>query len=767
MKKIFIYTLIVSLLFLNTATPLIAQEAPTAPTPPPAPEAPTPPAPPAPPSPPPSAPSAPTPPPAPSPVVASSPVAQVSPTPTPKPSVVPVVTPSPENITPTQDQTNQTPDSNTDSNQNSLTPQYGETTGGIDSSHGNGDPYINTGNATTGALVTNDVNSNLAGVSNSSGDINVGNLGNGAGSTNASDVNTSNNSSTIQINDADLHNNINLGAISGKNDTSHNTGVDNTIITGDANTTATVINGVNTNLDGVKVVEFNVDDTHTGDIVLDFPQTSGCTVTVCGTNGTISATNTGNGADSTNNAGVTSTNTDITFQNNSADVVNDLVLIADSGHNDASYNTGGDSSVTTGDANVVATINNFVNNNIAAAGEVLVAVVNIFGDLVGNILVPDYLASSGGGTTAQNSGNGTGSANIANVDNTNSSATTQVNNANIANNLVVDANTGGNSAENNTGGFANGDNVITTGDATLDVNAINIANSNVSGDDIWWLVFVNDASGNWVGKIVGAPDGASMAGSYGTEFNVTPDGTILAQNTGNGAGSTNTANVTNTNTTSTTQVNDANVVNNLTLVANTGKNDASYNTGGNSTVATGDANIMANILNFVNNNISGGKVMVSVINVFGSWMGSFVPAGEEAPPVPGIGGTNASLKNNQQNNGGSANSNSSSGTDSSNQTTSATANGQSGNGILGLVHKVISQNSNVLGSSDEVENVKAGTIMEDDSIVVPGIAKTAAAKTILPSWFWKVFTAGVLLVLIKRIHTLPSLKKKLTAKRVR
>jgi hypothetical protein len=108
------------------------------------------------------------------------------------------------------------------------------------------------------------------------------------------------------------------------------------------------------------------------------------------------------------------------------------------------------------------------------------------------------------------------------------------------------------------------------------------------------------------------------------------NGEIIAMNSGNGSGSTNTANVTSVNNDTTVQTNNANIVNNLNLSANTGGNETSKNTGGNNSIVTGDANIIANIVNFVNNNIAGnGRLFVTVVNVFGSWMGNLVTPGQQ------------------------------------------------------------------------------------------------------------------------------------------
>ncbi len=372
------------------------------------------------------------------------------------------------------------------------------------------------------------------------------------------------------------------------------------------------------------MAEFNIADDHVGDIVLDFE--AGC-VSNCGGD-SLTAVNSGNGSDSTNTADVSSQTDNTTFQNNDAEVENNMVLSADSGNNTASQNTNGDSTIDTGDANVSANVLTFANNNIS--GNVVYTVVNIFGDLVGDIIMPDDYLNSGNNcstcqnsnTKAENSGNGADSVNNAAVAESETNNTFQTNDANIENNLIVDANTSGNSASKNTGG----DSEITTGDSNINAKVVNVANSNVS-DGNWWLVIVNDA-GRWIGKIMGAPDGATLAGSEGTEFTVNDAGEIVAVNSGNGADSTNNSAV-NQNTENTTiQSNTANIVNNVNISANTGGNQTSKNTGGNSSITTGDTNVVANMVNFVNNNISGkGKLFVTVINVFGTWVGDFVSPG--------------------------------------------------------------------------------------------------------------------------------------------
>lgn len=519
---------------------------------------------------------------------------------------------------------------NQSQNGNNAAAPQGST--GTSGSGNVGDTGITTGSASNASTTSTVANTNAAGVAPSGvtggSGASVNNSGNGAGSTNGSSANVGNTTNTNQSNSANVGNNVNQNTVTGNNSASMNVG-DSNIKTGDANTTGTIINAVNTNVDGVLVSEFNITDDHVGDIILDFGNPSSCVIG-CG-GGNVAATNSGNGANSHNTANSNSTNTDNTFQSNDGDIENNMVLNADSGHNDTNLNTGGDSNIHTGDANVSANVLTFLNNNLS--GNVVLGVVNIFGNLVGDIIFQDpgsqNCSSCGGNLAATNSGNGAGSDNTANTNSTNTNNTFQSNDATIENNLILDAQTGNNDVNGNT----NGNSSVTTGNTSIDANVLNIANMNIAGGDVW-LVIVNEA-GNWIGRILGAPEGSNFAGSVGTEFMVGPNGEITAYNSGNGAGSTNQTNTNSNNTSNTTQTNNANVVNNINLSANTGGNSSSYNTGGNSSITTGDAAIIANLVNFVNNNVTGGgKLYVNVVNVFGSWMGDFVTPGQTKQPKP-------------------------------------------------------------------------------------------------------------------------------------
>ena len=391
---------------------------------------------------------------------------------------------------------------------------------------------------------------------------------------------------------------------------------------------------------------------------------AGC-ISNCGVLDGTAVANTGNGAGSTNTAGVNSTANNSTAQTNNANVTSNLDLTSISGNNTASFNTGGDSSITTGDANVSANALTFANNNIA--GGVIYGIVNIYGVLTGNIVLTQDALNAicgnclAGGTNVSNTGNGANSTNNATSNQTVNNTTGQSNTATIDNNLILNAQTGDNSTSLNTGG----NNGITTGASNVTANVLNIANSNINGGAPMWLVIINRA-GQWIGQIIGAP-GSDMAGSVGTEFIVNPDGSITVSNGGNGAGSTNTATDSQTTNNTTTQTNNATITNNLNLTANTGGNKSNFNTNGDSSITTGDANIIANLVNFVNNNITGGgKLVVTVVNVFGKWFGDFVGPGQSEPTVaaasasdPSSGGGSSGGSSGSSNSGSSGSSGSS------------------------------------------------------------------------------------------------------------
>ena len=488
-----------------------------------------------------------------------------------------------------------------------------------------------------------------------------------------------------------------------------------------------------------------------GDYVLDLANAT-C-VSGCGT-GDVAVSNTGNGSDSENTASADLIENNNTFQNNDAQLNNNMVLVSESGGNTADKNTNGDSSIETGDANVSGNIINLVNNNFA--GEVIYAVVNVFGNLTGDIILPDgtVLSCCSGNVNAENSGNSANSTNTASIDQTTNDNTYQFNNADIENNLVFSATTGGNETSKNT----NGSSSIETGDSNVIAQVTNIANLNLLGGN-YWLVIVNEA-GRWIGKIFGASDNANYAGSEVFEFVVDEYGQVIVSNSGNGAGSVNNAGVSQETNNTIVQNNNANIVNNVYLSANTGDNSASKNTGGDSSIKTGDANVIANIVNFVNNNIVGsGNLFITFVNVFGSWVGDFVGPGhtKETKSQAGIGGvSNSSHSNYKQSNP------SSSGPSGGNYAEGEAYNAEEFGPVSETKSKVLA-----LFAGTKSKNNPVNEDSSDEKVVFAGMDEGTAAgdKVVNINLAWLVFAIPFIAVYIIRkkrftfIRLLPNLNR--------
>ena len=485
------------------------------------------------------------------------------------------------------------PDGSTiEGNTNGATATTGDATNSVSAATNANTNAVTAGDTNSGAIVLPGSGSTIQGNSNDD---------------NSSTVNNQSASTTTQTNSANVANNVNQVTNTGNINALRNVG-GTSIETGDANTSATIITNVNTNVDGVKIAEFNISDDYMGDYVLDFD--ANC---VAGCGGVpLSAATTGNTNDD-NTANITYNDQSGTFQTNDATIDNNIMLVSNSGDNMASRNTMGDTTITTGDANVSANIINMANNNIA--GEVILGTVNIYGNLYGDIIFPEELYNA---VIASNTTGNANDDNTTNISSTNTDTTTQTNTATINNNITADANTGDNTASMNTGGNTS----VTTGDVTIDSQTTNIANNNISGN--WFLVLVNEA-GNWVGKIFGTDDTGNVASNPQAEYAFDQNGNIIVDTGSNLNTGDNTTNVASNTTSTLEQTNTATINNNIGLYANTGDNTATRNTGSDTTVTTGDATILANIVNLVNNNIAAdGRLFVTVVNVFGSWTGDFV-----------------------------------------------------------------------------------------------------------------------------------------------
>lgn len=329
--------------------------------------------------------------------------------------------------------------------------------------------------------------------------------GNGAFSD--STVKLDNNSKTTvdQNNNADVKNNISTNNNTGDNTSSFNTGGDTKIVTGDAASKVKVSTDVNVNKADLK----NVGSNNNTDVKIS-----------------------GNGAYSDNKVKVDDSNKVKLEQNNNADIKNKIDTKANTGKNDSSFNTGGDSIIVTGDATSKVDVKNKANANIA------------------NIGSGDHGYSD---PSVNISGNGAFSDNKAKLNESSATVLKQNNNADIYNDVKTKANTGENRGAFNTGG----DTAIVTGDAGSKVKVDNKANFNAASLDDGYV--------------------------YGDQY---------IKISGNGAESRNSVKSNTDNLKKVTQNNNADIYNDVYNKNNTGKNDVSFSTGnvhGDPLIATGDS----------------------------------------------------------------------------------------------------------------------------------------------------------------------------------
>lgn len=159
-------------------------------------------------------------------------------------------------------------------------------------------------------------------------------------------------------------------------------------------------------------------------------------------------------------------------------------------------------------------------------------------------------------------GNGSDSSNQVTVSNNTQTSVDQSNDANIANSVNVEANTGANSVSDNTSGDAS----VTTGNVFVTVDLANTANTSTVTQDCCYQ----------------------------------GDNVTQAVISGNGTDSQNNIGVSNTSQTTVISEQSAQIANNVSGTAVTGSNQASGNTVGAVTIQTGDITVNEKIKNKVN-----------------------------------------------------------------------------------------------------------------------------------------------------------------------
>lgn len=254
----------------------------------------------------------------------------------------------------------------------------------------------------------------------------------------------------------------------------------------------------------------------------------------------------GNGAGSDNFSTVSQTNTTTVTQSNDAHVDNNVTVNANTGDNSASFNTGGDVAVGTGNAVSNVSVTNTLNSNKA-----------------------EVACCDTGSTDVKIEGNGAFSDNTVTLGKTTATALTQDNDAHVDNNIDSSLKTGDNRATSNTGG----DVTVVTGNAKSDVAVSTTAN-------------VNEA-------VIGS---------------VTPSNSpsVSLKILGNGAGSDNFITAMLGKSVTLDQDNDAHVDNKVETKADTGDNAATFTTAGDVIIHTGKAVADVAVDNAVNFNYAAG-----------------------------------------------------------------------------------------------------------------------------------------------------------------
>jgi len=282
----------------------------------------------------------------------------------------------------------------------------------------------------------------------------------------------------------------------------------------------------------------------------------------------------------------TTLDSDVTVNNSvNAAIHNNINLDATTGDAAVASNTSA-GNATTGTADAVANVVNVLNSAVTA-GQSFLGVININGNLNGDILLPpgfiDTLLAS---NTPRYTVNTTDINASLNVNNTNNQA--------INNDVTASAVTGNATVVDNTSAGN-----ATSGSANTNITVFNLTGSNVVASNCL-LVFVN-VLGTWYGLIMDAPVGTTAASlGGGVSSSTAIDSNTTLNNTNNQS-----------------------INNNVHVASQSGDASVTNNTkAGNAT--TGNATASVNLMNMINNSLSlNGWFGLLFINVFGTWNGSF------------------------------------------------------------------------------------------------------------------------------------------------
>jgi hypothetical protein len=254
----------------------------------------------------------------------------------------------------------------------------------------------------------------------------------------------------------------------------------------------------------------------------------------------LNVTISGNGASSDNEVEVENKSEVKVEQENEADIDNEIEVEANTGDNEAKWNTGGDVVIDTGDSTTNVTVKNKANANVAEVETCCP------GDL--NLTIKD---------------NGAWSENEIEYKSDHEVDLEQENDADIDNDVDVEAKTGDNEANSNTGGKVE----VTTGSVVSTVTVENMVNANVA-------------------RLLGAKDPAMLS----------------VEIAGNGADSENEVEIDLESEVELEQENEADIDNEIEAEFETGDNEAKWNTGGEVGIDTGDIDSNVDVSTLANFN---------------------------------------------------------------------------------------------------------------------------------------------------------------------
>jgi hypothetical protein len=404
---------------------------------------------------------------------------------------------------------------------------------------------------------------------------------------NTTDTQSTNNQTTNDTTNATLNNTVGSTATSGNSLLFGNVGSVGSLggaTSGNAQAIADIFNLLQSSSSlGSNVATFvaNIDGDVQGDLIID-PSTLQPTV------------------DNT----TLNNNIDVNVANNGS-INNTINLAAQSG--DATVadnvNAGG---ATSGSAAAIANVVNMI-NSLVSASQSFLGVININGNLNGNILMPQNFLDSLIASNAPHE-------DISVSQDTLNQLSGQVsNNQTFTNNVNSTATSGAANATYNVNSGAPSS--ATTGTADTHVTIFNLADVQVSGGNTM-LVFVN-VLGKWVGVIMNAPAG-STAAAFGGGL---------------------TSNTTTNNNVNYAVANQGNITNNINVTAKTGDANVTENVNAGNAVS-GNAHTAVNLANISNSSLNlTGWFGILFINVFGVWNGNFgvlanTPLGGHNAPAP-------------------------------------------------------------------------------------------------------------------------------------